>query len=115
MQAEEFGRRVRQAKADWEQATGQPELSVRALASQMRSANRGVARQTLATALRGERVPDRDTEQRLCDFFGVPTLTPSGGMMARVGELTPEHVREVESLVDRLLAVQEDSPEDAAG
>lgn len=115
MQAEEFGRRLRQAKRQWERSTGQDELSVRALERQMRAAGYPVARQTLATALAGERVPDRDTEQRLCDFFGTSTLTPSDGMMARMGNLTPEHVREVESLVDRLLAEQHDSSEDTAG
>lgn len=115
MQAEEFGRRVRKAKEEWERGTGRSALSVRALERQMRAAGYPVARQTLATALAGERVPDRDTEQRLCDFFGTSTLTPSDGMMARMGNLTPEHVREVESLVDRLLAEQHDSSEDTAG
>lgn len=109
MQAEEFGRRIRQAKADWEESTGQGELSLRALERQMREAGYPVARQTLATALGGERVPDRETEQRLCSFFGVPMLAPTGGVMARMGELTPEHVREVESLVDRLLAEQDEA------
>lgn len=114
MQAEEFGRRLRQAKRQWERSTRQDELSVRALERQMREGGYPVARQTLATALAGERVPDRDVEQRLCSFLGVAALAPSGGTMARVGQLTPEHVREVEAVVDRLLAEQNDSSEGAA-
>lgn len=104
MARDQLSRRVRQLVDDYRQATGQPELSVRGLAEQMRAAGVHISHGTLQNMLNGTTNPDRSTLRGLCQFFGVSEyyfdVEPrSAEIMGRIGRLGPEGLAAVEKLL----------------
>ena len=104
MSKDELSRRMRQLVDDYRRSTGQPALSIRGLAEQMRLAGVLVSHGTLQNMLNGTTNPDRSTLDRLCEFFGVSEYyfdddPRPAEIMGRIGKLGPEGLAAVEDLL----------------
>lgn len=100
--------RLRVLVEKYRDGSGQPDLSTRQLARQMREAGVSITHQTLANILNGNSNPDPSTLRGLCGFFGVnqyyfDDIEPqTAELLGRVAKLDDSGHSAVARLLDEL-------------